>query len=86
MLLDEPTSGLDPVMQEEFDLLILKIKKVYKATIIICSHIFTEVAKLCDRVGFIKEGKLIYEFDAQKISAEEIETKFKSVYKRAEVL
>ena len=58
LLLDEPTSGLDPLMQEKFIKLVKKEKQKGK-TIILSSHIFEEISKVCDRVGIIKEGKLI---------------------------
>lgn len=60
LLLDEPTSGLDPLMQEKFIRLIKREKQNGK-TIILSSHIFEEISKVCDRVGIIKRGKLIKE-------------------------
>ncbi|MBQ2665194.1 ABC transporter ATP-binding protein [Methanobrevibacter sp.] len=60
LLLDEPTSGLDPLMQEKFINLIKREKQKGK-TIILSSHIFEEISKLCDRVGILKKGKLIKE-------------------------
>ncbi len=58
LILDEPTSGLDPIMQNIFyDL--LKEEKAKGNTIFYSTHILNEVPKICDRVGIIKEGKLI---------------------------
>ena len=58
LILDEPTSGLDPIMQNVFyDL--LKEEKTKGNTIFYSTHILGEVSKICDRVGIIKEGKLI---------------------------
>lgn len=58
LILDEPTSGLDPIMQNVFyDL--LKEEKAKGNTIFYSTHILSEVSKICDRVGIIKEGKLI---------------------------
>ena len=58
IILDEPTSGLDPLMQQRFfDLLTEENKK--GATIFFSSHILSEVQKMCSRVAFIKEGKII---------------------------
>jgi ABC-2 type transport system ATP-binding protein len=58
IILDEPTSGLDPLMQQKFfDLLLEENKK--GATILLSSHILSEVQKLCSRVAIIKEGKII---------------------------
>lgn len=58
IILDEPTSGLDPLMQQRFfELLGEENKK--GATIFFSSHILSEVQKMCSRVAFIKEGKII---------------------------
>lgn len=58
IILDEPTSGLDPLMQQKFfDLLEQENKK--GATILLSSHILSEVQRLCNRVAIIKEGKII---------------------------
>jgi ABC-2 type transport system ATP-binding protein len=58
LILDEPTSGLDPIMQSEFNKIILEHKKA-GGTAFISSHVLSEVQELCDRVAFIREGKLI---------------------------
>lgn len=58
LILDEPTSGLDPIMQNVF-FDILKEEKKNGTTILYSTHILSEVSKICDRVGIIKEGKLI---------------------------
>lgn len=58
LILDEPTSGLDPLMQVEFAKLIAEHTAKGK-TAFISSHVLSEVQELCDRVGFIKEGKLL---------------------------
>lgn len=58
LILDEPTSGLDPIMQQVFyDL--LKEEKEKGTTIFYSTHILSEISKICDRVGIIKEGKLL---------------------------
>lgn len=58
LILDEPTSGLDPLMQSKFVELVEKEKKAGK-TILMSSHSFEEVEKTCDRVGIIKNGRLV---------------------------
>lgn len=58
LILDEPTSGLDPIIQEEF-FNILKEEKKKGTTIFFSSHVLSEIKKVCDRVGIIKEGHLI---------------------------
>lgn len=58
LILDEPTSGLDPLMQSRFIDLVAQEKKRGK-TILLSSHIFEEVERTCDRVGIIRQGKLV---------------------------
>ncbi len=58
LILDEPTSGLDPIMQDRFNKLLLS-EKEKGTTILYSTHILSEVSKLCDRVGIIKDGVLI---------------------------
>lgn len=58
LILDEPTNGLDPIMQQRFYEL-LKAEKAKKTTIFYSTHILSEISKICDRVGIIKDGQLI---------------------------
>lgn len=58
IILDEPTSGLDPLMQQKFFELIAEENRK-GATIFFSSHILSEVQKMCNRVAFIKEGRII---------------------------
>ncbi|MGG0668901.1 ABC transporter ATP-binding protein [Sporosarcina koreensis] len=57
-ILDEPTSGLDPLMERVFQECVLDAKRQGKS-ILLSSHILSEVEKLCDRVGIIRQGKII---------------------------
>ena len=57
-ILDEPTSGLDPLMEKVFQECILELKKKGK-TVLLSSHILSEVETLCDRVAIIRNGKII---------------------------
>ena len=66
LILDEPTSGLDPVMQEVFIEFVKEEKKRGK-TIILSSHIFTEIDSTCDRISIIKDGRLVSTFIADEI-------------------
>ena len=66
LILDEPTSGLDPKMQEKFINLIVDEKNKGK-TILLSSHIFSEVDATCDRIGIIKDGKIVSEFKANDL-------------------
>ena len=73
ILLDEPTSGLDPLMQDRFIELVETEKKKGK-TILMSSHIFDEVSKVCDRVGILKEGYLIQEAAMDDLKHADIKT------------
>nr|WP_303861866.1 ABC transporter ATP-binding protein [Alkalibaculum bacchi] len=57
-ILDEPTSGLDPLMERIFQECVLNVKKQGKS-VLLSSHILSEVEKLCDRVAIIREGQII---------------------------
>ena len=54
-ILDEPTSGLDPLMEQVFQREIRKLKENGK-TVLLSSHILSEVEALCDRATIIREG------------------------------
>jgi ABC-2 type transport system ATP-binding protein len=58
LILDEPTSGLDPLMQEEF-LTLAAEERERGCTVFISSHELDEVERVCDRVGIIRDGRLI---------------------------
>lgn len=55
LLLDEPTSGLDPLMEQVFTACIREAKEQGRS-VLLSSHIFAEVEKLCDTVTIIREG------------------------------
>ena len=60
MLLDEPTEGLDPLVQEGF-FTFLRDRSSAGATVLFSSHVLSEVEALCDRVAFIRAGKIVDE-------------------------
>ncbi len=66
LILDEPTSGLDLKMQKKFIEFIKEEKKKEK-TILLSSHIFSEVDATCDRIAIIKDGKLVSTFVANDL-------------------
>ena len=57
-ILDEPTSGLDPLMEQVFQSYVLDVKGKGKG-VFLSSHIMSEVERLCDRVGIIRDGELV---------------------------
>ena len=66
LILDEPTSGLDLEMQEKF-IKFIKEEKARGKTILLSSHIFSEVDATCDRIAIIKDGKVVSEFKASDL-------------------
>lgn len=66
LILDEPTSGLDPLMQRQFIELIEEEKRKGK-TILMSSHSFAEIDRTCDRVGIIKDGKIVAIEDVHRL-------------------
>jgi ABC-type multidrug transport system, ATPase component len=66
LILDEPTSGLDPLIQAEFNKIILEHKQEGKTTFI-SSHVLSEVQELCDQVAIIRDGKIVTHKSMQEI-------------------
>lgn len=66
LLLDEPASGLDPRARIEMRELLKELRKMGK-TILISSHILSELGELCTRIGIIEQGELIAEGSLQEI-------------------
>lgn len=67
LLLDEPTNGLDPAGVVEIRHLLRQLVDENGITVFMSSHILTEVSRLADRIGIIHHGKMIEEYDAEKI-------------------
>lgn len=65
LFLDEPLDGLDPIGRQEFKKIILDLKKKGK-TIFFNSHILSDVEEICDQIGIINKGKLIYNGPVKK--------------------
>ncbi len=78
LILDEPTSGLDPLMEMAFRESVHEAKERGQ-TVFLSSHILSEVEALCDRVGILREGRLVDEgtLDALRhLSAHTVEITF----------
>jgi len=78
LLLDEPTSGLDPLMEREFRRCVLEAKAAGQ-TVFLSSHILSEVEALCDRVGILREGRLVDQgtlAELRHLSAQTVEVTF----------
>lgn len=82
LLLDEPTTGLDPVMRDVFIDLVKDAKK-RGTTIIMSSHMFNELEPTCDRIAFLKAGKIVEVLDKKKIEQlhhyQQFEIEFESI-------
>ncbi|MCH4009070.1 ABC transporter ATP-binding protein [Companilactobacillus sp.] len=57
-IFDEPTSGLDPLNEEYFQKSVAELKAAGKA-VLLSSHILSEVEKMCDRIGIIRNGEIV---------------------------
>tara|TARA_Y100000814_G_scaffold245092_1_gene190171 strand:+ start:200 stop:1087 length:888 start_codon:yes stop_codon:yes gene_type:complete len=73
LILDEPTSGLDPFLQKTTIELVQESKN-NGATVFLSSHIFSEIDKIAETVGFIKEGELIVEEELEVLKSNAIKT------------
>jgi len=78
LVLDEPTSGLDPLMEAAFRDTVAEARSAGQA-VFLSSHILSEVEALCDRVGILREGRLVEEgtlADLRHLSARVVEATF----------
>ena len=64
LLLDEPASGLDPRARIEMRELLKELRSMGK-TILVSSHILPELADICNKIGIIERGKLLFDGDVQ---------------------
>jgi ABC-2 type transport system ATP-binding protein len=60
VVLDEPAEGLDPEGIHEMRRLILRLNRDHGMTVMLSSHLLSEVEQLCDRVGILCEGRLVF--------------------------
>jgi len=68
LILDEPTSGLDPLMQQEFYRLIDEVRAQGR-TVFLSSHVLPEVERLADRVGIVRQSRLVAVDTVESIKA-----------------
>ena len=67
IILDEPTNGLDPIGIQQIRLLIKKLSSENGVTILISSHILSEVEQIADKVGIIDDGVLLEELTMDEL-------------------
>ncbi|MDK6371798.1 ATP-binding cassette domain-containing protein [Aerococcus urinae] len=70
LLLDEPSNGLDPQGIADFRKLIQRLNQERGLTIMISSHILSELAKMIDKIGIIHQGRLVKEVSKQELEKE----------------
>lgn len=68
LILDEPINGLDPTGMIEFRNLIKRLNEEYQTTILISSHILSELAHIATRYGIIHQGKMLKEFTQEELA------------------
>ena len=66
-ILDEPTSGIDPLMQNLFWKTLLE-RQQQGATILVFSHVLSEVKRCCNRAAIIKEGGIVIEDSVEHLT------------------
>lgn len=81
LILDEPTSGLDPLITIEFYNILRKQQKDTGSTVLLSSHLLGEVERVAQRVGIIREGKIVEVATIQHLKTmamKEIKAEFKT--------
>jgi ABC-2 type transport system ATP-binding protein len=71
VVLDEPTDGLDPQGIREVRKLIMRMRDEMGLTVMLSSHLLNEVEQLCNRVGIIDHGRLLFEGTVDELTASE---------------
>jgi ABC-2 type transport system ATP-binding protein len=78
LILDEPTAGLDPLVQQTFNEVLFETRADGR-TVFLSSHIISEVERTCDRVGIIRDGRIV-RLDTvegvRALAAHEVELRF----------
>lgn len=69
LILDEPINGLDPIGIRQMRELLLRLKREFNTSILISSHIITEIEQLADTIGVINDGILLREVTLDEIRA-----------------
>lgn len=85
VILDEPTSGLDPVGRRLVRDIIRELK-ISGTTVFLNSHLLSEVEITCDRVAFIKHGKIIHTSEVQKLIEGELSVSIRARQLTAEIM
>ncbi|SIA84538.1 ABC transporter--like protein [Mycobacteroides abscessus subsp. abscessus] len=73
LILDEPINGLDPVGIQEIRNLLLSLSKEHGITILISSHILSEISQMADKIGIIKNGRMIEQVSMKELMREDVD-------------
>ena len=87
LVLDEPTSGLDPLMQHEFESLLRETADEGR-TVFLSSHELDEVQRSADRIGIVKEGRLVAEDTVEglrRAAPQKMEVRFRQPFDVADL-
>jgi ABC-type multidrug transport system ATPase subunit len=74
VILDEPTNGLDPQGMKEVREMISSLAAEKGITFFISTHLLNEVEQICNKVGILKDGRMIAQGNVKELLAEDIET------------
>ena len=61
LILDEPTNGLDPVGIHEIRTLIRSLPQKFECTVLVSSHLLSEIELMADNIGILNHGRLLFE-------------------------
>lgn len=78
LILDEPTAGLDPRGVSEFHRIIERVQAETDATVVFCSHVLSEVERLCDRIAILHDGQVLAEGRVSEFVAAESTVELRS--------
>ena len=73
LILDEPINGLDPVGIQEIRNLLQLLSKEHGITILISSHILSEISQIADKIGVIKNGSMIEQVYMEELMKENLD-------------
>jgi ABC-2 type transport system ATP-binding protein len=78
LILDEPTTGLDPLLVQQFWNIVNKIRKQGK-TILVSSHIFSELEENCTKAAVLDKGKIVKVIEIDKLGRKKLYDQFRSI-------
>ena len=73
LILDEPINGLDPIGIRQIRELLIRLKNEYGTTILISSHIISEIEHIADEIGVINDGVLVREVDMETVRHDNVQ-------------